>query len=170
MTPPPGGQTAAVAGRGHLRASDADRDHITEVLKAAFVEGRLTKDELDARVGQALSAGTYATLAGLTADLPAGLALAQPPRRPFRPRASKAAKVSVCLAVVAAVLAVAVFAGPGNGPERLFFLLATIPEWSLPLGALLVFHALLRRRARRGQLPEYDQELEDEQMAEPTTF
>jgi hypothetical protein len=30
------------------------------VLKAAFVQGRLTKDELDARVGQAFASRTYA--------------------------------------------------------------------------------------------------------------
>jgi hypothetical protein len=42
-------------------------------LKAAFVQGRLTRDELDLRVGQALAPRTYAELAALTADLPAGL-------------------------------------------------------------------------------------------------
>jgi len=35
------------------------------------VHGRLTRDELDARTGQALAARTYADLAALTADLPA---------------------------------------------------------------------------------------------------
>ena len=42
-----------------------------EALKAAFVHGRLTKDEFDTRVGQALSARTYADLSALTADIPA---------------------------------------------------------------------------------------------------
>jgi hypothetical protein len=48
------------------------------MLKAAFVQGRLTKDELDARAGQAFAARTYAELAAITADLPAGL-IAPPP-------------------------------------------------------------------------------------------
>jgi hypothetical protein len=40
------------------------------MLKAAFVQGGLTKDEFDARVGRALTGRTYADLAALTADLP----------------------------------------------------------------------------------------------------
>jgi hypothetical protein len=60
-------------GHGRLRASHADREHVVDVLKGAFVHGRLTQDELDTRAGQALAARTYADLAALTADLPAGL-------------------------------------------------------------------------------------------------
>ena len=43
--------SAAAAGRGHLLASHADREQVIDVLKAAFVQDRLTKDEFDARVG-----------------------------------------------------------------------------------------------------------------------
>jgi Domain of unknown function (DUF1707) len=75
----PGDEVAAGAGgRGHLRASHADREQVVGTLKAAFVQGRLTKDELDLRVGQALASRTYAELAVLTADLPAGLTTAKP--------------------------------------------------------------------------------------------
>ena len=49
-------------------------------LKAAFVHGMLAKDEFDQRVGQTLAARTHADLAAVTADLPAGLAAAQPPQ------------------------------------------------------------------------------------------
>jgi len=59
---------------GRARASHADRDQVVEVLKAAFVQGRLTKDEFDARVGQTFASRTYAELAVITADIPAGLA------------------------------------------------------------------------------------------------
>jgi Domain of unknown function (DUF1707) len=59
------------AGDGRLRASHGDREQVVDVLKAAFVQGRLTQDELEARVGQALAARTYADLAALTSDLPA---------------------------------------------------------------------------------------------------
>ena len=62
----------AAAGRGHMRASHADREHVINTLKIAFVQGRLTKDELDQRVGQAFASKTYAELDTLSADLPAG--------------------------------------------------------------------------------------------------
>jgi len=58
------------AARGRLRASDADREQVIEQLKAAFVQGRLTRDELDLRAGQAFRSRTYAELAGVTAGIP----------------------------------------------------------------------------------------------------
>ena len=79
MATGPGDELEA-AGRGHLRASHADRERAIGTLKAAFVQGMLTKDELDLRVGQTLASRTYADLAALTADLPAGLAVAEPPK------------------------------------------------------------------------------------------
>jgi len=77
---------ADVAGRGRLRASQADREQVIEVLKTAFEQGRLTKDEFGARVGQAFTSKTYADLAEVTADLPAGLVAARPPRQRDRTR------------------------------------------------------------------------------------
>ena len=74
-----GPEDRPAAGRGQLRAADADREHVIDLLKAAFVHGRLAKDELDARAGQALAARTYAELAALTADIPPGR---HPPDRP----------------------------------------------------------------------------------------
>jgi Domain of unknown function (DUF1707) len=72
--------SAGAGGRGHLRASHADRERVIGVLKAAFVQGMLAKDEFDLRVGQTLASRTYAELADLTADLPAGVAAAKPPQ------------------------------------------------------------------------------------------
>ncbi|MFI7388907.1 DUF1707 domain-containing protein [Streptomyces tendae] len=54
-----------------LRASHADRDRAVDVLSTAAGDGRLTAEELDERVGAALTARTQAELAALTADLPA---------------------------------------------------------------------------------------------------
>lgn len=51
MAEPPD-QTPAATGRGNLRASHADREQAIGVLKAAFVQGRLAKDEFDLRVGR----------------------------------------------------------------------------------------------------------------------
>ena len=48
-------------GRSHLRASHTDREQVIDRLKAAFVHGRLAKDEFDLRVGQVLASRTYAT-------------------------------------------------------------------------------------------------------------
>jgi hypothetical protein len=55
-----------------MRASDADRDRVVEVLRAAAAEGRLTIEELDQRVAAALSSRTLGALAALTADLGPG--------------------------------------------------------------------------------------------------
>lgn len=81
-------------GRGRLLASDADREKVIDALKVAFVQGRLTMDELDTRVGLALASRTYAELAVITADLPSGLAETQPRPKPaqahtWRPVAKK---------------------------------------------------------------------------------
>jgi len=82
----PGDEIAAGAGgRGYLRASHADREQVIETLKAAFVQGRLTKGEFDLRVGQAFAARTYAELAAATAGIPAGLTTPKPPA-PTRPQ------------------------------------------------------------------------------------
>ena len=57
VTAGPGDQMAGV-GCGHLRASHADREYVVNTLKAAFVQGRLTKDELvEAIIHMAFYAG-----------------------------------------------------------------------------------------------------------------
>jgi Domain of unknown function (DUF1707) len=74
-------------GRGHLRASDADREQAIDLLKAAFVQGRLARDEFEARVGQAFGARTHAELAAVAAGLPARMtAVAARHRSPARSR------------------------------------------------------------------------------------
>jgi hypothetical protein len=54
------------------RASDADRDRVLDVLRAAAGDGRLTADEFNERMEAALSSRTHGELAALTADLAAG--------------------------------------------------------------------------------------------------
>jgi hypothetical protein len=61
-----------------VRASDADRERVIGVLREAFAEGRLTAEEHSARVGQAYAARTYAELAAVSADLPAGASARRP--------------------------------------------------------------------------------------------
>lgn len=92
----PGDQVAAgTTGRGRLRASHADREQVVGTLKAAFVQGRLTEDEYDERVGQASASRTPADLAVLLADFPAGLAAARPPT-------AKDVRIGVLVIIVAA--------------------------------------------------------------------
>ena len=99
-------RAADAAGRGHLRASHADREQAIDVLKAAFVQGRLTKDEFDARIGQTLASRTYAELATVTADIPAGLARARPPSEPPR-QTSGAARWGISGLITPAILVAA---------------------------------------------------------------
>ena len=107
----PGDEIAAGEGGGsHLIASQAGREQVLDALKAAFVQGRLTKDELDQRVGQVLA--TYAQLDALTADLPARptpTRLSAPPRESHNRRLIQrgtAAGAGASMAFTAALLVV----------------------------------------------------------------
>ena len=122
----PGDEKAAAAGRGHLRASYADREQTIDALKAAFVQGRLTKDEFDARIGQTLASRTYAELATVTADIPAGLAGAQRLRLARRP-ARRAARWGAYGFVTPAILAVGfAVASQDGGYGAVAFLIAFV--------------------------------------------
>ncbi len=170
------------AGRDRLRAGHADREQAIEALKTAFVDGRLTKNELAARTGRALAARTYADLAALTADIPAELAAATPvsakpstaesaaaltgPARPpvpavRRPLAKAAAISGVCLAIAAAAIEIGahVDAGvPGPSPHHSWvaacFSLALV---AVIMAAFTVFLgvavAVEQRRSRRQPPP-----------------
>jgi hypothetical protein len=54
-----------------LRAANADRDAICDILRRQHVAGRLDTDEFAERYGRSLQAKTYAELDELIADLPA---------------------------------------------------------------------------------------------------
>jgi DUF1707 SHOCT-like domain len=149
MAPGPGDELEA-AGRGHLRASHADREQVIEVLKAAFVQGRLAKEDFDVRVGQVLASRTYADLAVVTA-LPAGAAASRPPQTRSRARARKpvnnsgkvaawGACVSIPLVLVAALLLTS------NG---IFFVLAVVVfGMEAPVVTVIMADALAQRRSR----------------------
>lgn len=85
-----------------LRASDADREQVAERLRQATTEGRLLAEELDERMGAALSARTYGELAAVVADLPApGMTIAGRSRSPAR-------RITPAIGVAIALLAVAI--------------------------------------------------------------
>jgi hypothetical protein len=101
--------------RATLRASDADRELIAERLRQAATEGRLSADELDDRLGTALSARTYGELDTLVADLPA-----PPSRLTRRPRSEPSqvrpvVAVLVALTIVMVVIGVVASAVTGHG-------------------------------------------------------
>jgi hypothetical protein len=55
----------------HARASDADRATVSEQLRRALSDGRITLTEFDDRLAATYQARTYGDLAVLTGDLPA---------------------------------------------------------------------------------------------------
>jgi Domain of unknown function (DUF1707) len=83
--------TAGAAGKNRLvpgpdvRIGDADRDAAVAALSDHFAQGRLTLDELDARLGAAFAATTQGEICQVTSDLPDLTVLsARPPRASFR--------------------------------------------------------------------------------------
>ena len=68
--------------RAQMRASTVDRDRAVEVITRAYTEGRLTKDEHDARVERAMTAATFAELDSVVIDLPGGGPVVPPPLAP----------------------------------------------------------------------------------------
>jgi hypothetical protein len=126
---------------------------VIDTLKVAFVQGRLTKDELVARAGQAFVSRTYAELAALTADIPAGTTGVQPLRMPARARARPPVKVVVACAggiIVPAMLVVAGFL-TNTEPHLVFkrVMVFTLIGWL----AVAVKRDVRRRKRSREQLP-----------------
>ncbi len=69
-----------------MLASSADRDRTVRALQESFAEGRLTRAELDARLGRALQSRDFPELLALTADLPSDNPFARLPAHRTTPR------------------------------------------------------------------------------------
>jgi hypothetical protein len=153
VTTGPEYEIAAVsADRGLLRASHADREQVVDTLKAAFVQGRLAKDEFDTRVGQAFASRTYAELAAVTGDIPAGPTGAQSPE-------NTRIKASVC-AITAAIVPLAggwvgAWFGHVDNPETILLLISLtvvmLGAW-LVTGSVVLLESQQRKRSGR-QVP-----------------
>jgi hypothetical protein len=146
-----------VAGHGRLRASHADRERVVEVLKAAFVQGRLDQGELDGRVGQALASRTYAELAALTVDIPADPAPRQPARvqngaSRSHPVRNGAIGVGVSLTVAAAAV-LGAFILNDQASNMLLTLAAMLVIVAVPLIVVATVAIVVDQRRSRGQLP-----------------
>ena len=160
-----GPEDPAAAGGDRLRAAHADREQVIEALKDAFVQGRLTRDELDVRAGRALAARTRGELAALTADIPGGLAAAGPTRPPApapvrRPLAWAAAGSASCLVIAAAAVRIAFLVDPdrpGPNPHQSWAPLCLTLAYLAVLTALGIFvHGVgtaVEQRQSRKQLP-----------------
>ena len=153
----PGDQTSAAEGQGHgdLRASHADRERVISTLKAAYVEGRLTEDELDARVGQVYASRTYAELAKVTAevtaDIPADPARTRSTRDPWR--ATKIAwriEYAIFLPGIVAVLLIP--GGPHTSVATLVTMTTVVYVLFWILGVSLMISSRPPKRSG-GQLP-----------------
>jgi Domain of unknown function (DUF1707) len=105
------GDWMTVIGRGHLLAADADREHVIGTLKSAFVQGRLTKDELESRVAQTFVSRTYANLAAVTADLPIKHMSSRPPGQRAQAQARDSFKTTMRVVIAAFILAVVLLLG-----------------------------------------------------------
>jgi hypothetical protein len=129
VTTGPADEKAAAA--GSLRASHVDREQAIIALKAAFVQGRLTSDEFDARVGQALASRTRAELAAITDDIPVGPIAVRPVRWPAQP--ALGVKSGVYVTASAAVLAAALWAAAWSAGS------ATAGAAALALSGVVIF-------------------------------
>jgi hypothetical protein len=100
----------------HIRASDAERDANVAMLSDAAAEGYLTPDELDERLGVALTARTIEELTRLTQDLPPGWQ-AERSRRAARAAAHRKTRdavrpqIATYLGVMAVLVVIWVIAG-----------------------------------------------------------
>jgi len=146
-----GDEITAGAGRhSHLRASHADREHVIDILKAAFVQGRLARDEFGLRVGQALASQTYADLAALSADIPAELTGAQPPEPAGEPANKQAVTVVACVSAAWTGIWVPLVIVDGI-PSLAILVLVVVLISVVPvsLAGFLLYHAWLDKRAGR---------------------
>ena len=128
------GHPVASDRRGRMRAGDADRDRVARILGTAYTEGRLSKDEYDARLDSAMSARTFADLDQVLTDLPA--AQAAPPRAAVVPAAGTGT-----VAPVAATNAMAIASFACGLSQFVFGPLGTIPA--------IVFGHMARGQIRR---------------------
>ena len=118
------------------------------MLKAAFVQGRLARNEFGLRVGQALASQTYADLAALTADIPAGPTGAQPPEPAREPADKQAVTAVACVSAAWTgvwVPLVIVDGIPSLATLVLVVVLITVVPVSL--AGFLLYHAWLDKRA-----------------------
>lgn len=79
-----------MANQSWMRAAHRDREETVEILRCAYMEGRLNSAELDERAETAFQARTLGELRGLIADIPPrSPAIPLPSGVPWQPRAPR---------------------------------------------------------------------------------
>ena len=147
VTEPGSHMSAADRQRLRLRASHADREQVVGALKVAFVQGRLTKDELDARIGQAFTSKTYADLAAVTADLPPSPAAA--PRPPQQVNVEAAAHLTIVAVAIPVLLSSIGYLTGIDGLVKVAVLIVVFDLLALLAAAAQVLDSRHRQRAAR---------------------
>jgi hypothetical protein len=123
---------------------------VIDMLKAAFVQGRLARDEFGLRVGQALASQTYADLAALTADIPAGLTGVQPPEPAREPANKQAVTAVACVSAAWTGIWVPLVIVDGiPSLASLVLVVVLISVVPMSLAGFLLYHAWLDKRAGR---------------------
>ena len=145
----PGDGTADAESYGRLRASHADREQAIDALKAAFAQGRLTRDEFDGRIGRALASPTYVDLDSLTADIPAARPSARKPARQSNGKKAVAAALMFALVAAPSIGGVAAATQAGAHAVRLVFMIVLACLLATPAAGIFMFHSLLRNRSSR---------------------
>lgn len=122
-----------------IRASDADRERVAELLRRAAGEGRLRTEELEQRLEDAFAARTYGDLDRIVADLPGTRELT---RRPSSAALGLPRRL-IGLAAVALTLALSV--------AIVFALTGVLAGWMLWLLVGWWFFGRRRHRAFRAR-------------------
>jgi Domain of unknown function (DUF1707) len=150
----PADETPGARDRSQLRTSHADREQVIEVVKAAFVQGRLAKDEFDQRIARVFASRTYADLAHLTADIPPGLIKAQARLAPADPPARISMDRNVVRSWVSATvmlpgMVVAASAMESGQPAVFGLIVALVFAClvALPVSGLVMLHSLYEKHS-----------------------
>jgi hypothetical protein len=125
-----------------LRASDAERDQVAEMLRSHAAQGRLDPDELDDRLGAAYAARTRGDLAVLTADLPPAPP-APPPPVPVHRRLPESLQAAAARWATLNAAALLVWAATGDGLDDFW------PKWVLLATTVVVILRIGGARDRR---------------------
>jgi hypothetical protein len=114
-----------------MLASDADRDRVVQALKDAYVQGRLTHEELDQRLAAALASRTVEEIQSLLDDLrprPTPLPPALPSPPVAQPQLGLAPYVNWWPALVIAIVVLGV-AGQTHSAQYIWWLVFPAFFW-----------------------------------------
>lgn len=140
----------ANAARREIRASDAEREEVVNVLREQAGEGRISVEELSERVGHAYSARTLADLDVLVCDLPVPVARPAPlPSTlnpvPVRWRRRRSLPLQALRLVIVNIAFLAIWFATGHSGRSADFW----PIWPLVLSAVFLALRALKTFERR---------------------